>query len=175
MQTWFIVYFRLCCADKRAPIHPWHATDNACSSSTSWKASQVWRAFSLPPQGSVTVSFLLCSRLNKDVLQSCGPLSVVSCHMQNTTFEHTSWCSYENLKDHLEILEILWDFFFFRLQLHLPVHLYFAFTSSLGAVYNLENKSVIVINAYMIYDIILNCSNVWKAVHNIKTISHEDE
>lgn len=54
-------------------------------------------------------------------------------------------------------------------------HLYFAFISSLGAVYNLENKSVIVINAYMIYDIILNCSNVWKAVHNIKTISHEDE
>lgn len=99
MQTWFIVYFRLCCADKRAPIHPWHATDNACSSSTSWKASQVWRAFSLPPQGSVTVSFLLCSRLNKDVLQSCGPLSVVSCHMQNTTFEHTSHACHRNKKN----------------------------------------------------------------------------
>jgi len=70
------------------------------------------KGLSLQTQGSVTGSFLLSSRLNKDVLQSSRPLSAVSCHMQNTTFEHTSGCSYENFKDHLEILEILQAFSF---------------------------------------------------------------
>lgn len=89
-------------------------------------------------------SFLLRSRLNKDVLQSSGPLLVVSCHMWNTTFEHGSWCSYENAKDHLDILEILWAFSFVQVGVKdckaADKHLQNRFTSLTGG-YSLEYRS----------------------------------
>lgn len=101
MQTWFIVYLQVCCADKRAFIRLWHATDNARSSSTSWNASRVWRAR----------LFLFCSRLNKDVLQKQQlPFTAFMSNGKITLLN--IGVDVENVKDHWEILEILLSFFF---------------------------------------------------------------
>lgn len=65
------------------------------------KASRALKGLWLPTQG----SFLLRSRLNKDVLQILSP---GSCHMQkNITIGRGSGCGYGYFKGHLEILEIL--------------------------------------------------------------------